>query len=219
MPRKISFLLRAASVLELFLFLGGVPLLALLQPDFSFRRALLLVSCVYVTLRLCMHVDWRHICGAPPAGWWHAPVLRGMLVAVCILAYVLIVEPEHLFALPKKRPGLWLIIVFAYPLLSVIPQELIYRVYVFETHARLWTKPWLAIVVSALFFGWMHIVFIGWLAVITTAIGGLLLGNTYARARAKHGVLWIVTLEHSLYGLAMFTMGLGKYFYMPRLGA
>jgi len=207
---------RAASALELFLFLGGLPLLAVIWPDYTFRRVLLLTACAYVALRLYGRVDWRHVGGLPSAGWWRAPALRGALVAVCILAYVLIVEPDRLFALPRERPGVWLAIMFAYPIFSVIPQELIYRVYLFETHAGLWIKPRLAIIASALLFGWMHIVFVGWFAVATTTIGGFLLADTYARTRAKPGALWIVALEHSLYGLAMFTMGLGKYFFMPR---
>jgi len=216
MPRKKIIPPRAVSVLELFLFLGGLPLLPLIWTNRAFRLALLLGSCVYVLLRLYGRIDWRHTGGAPPVGWWRVPLLRGALVAVCILAYVLLVEPENLFSLPRERPVLWLLIVFAYPLLSVIPQELIYRVYLFKAHADLWTNPWRPIAASALFFSWMHIVFAGGFAMATTAIGGLLLADTYARARAKPGALWIVSLEHSLYGLAMFTVGLGRYFFMPR---
>jgi len=204
------------SALELFLFLGGAPLLPLIWTNRAFRLALLLGSCAYAVWRLAGRIDWRHTGGVPPAGWWRTPVLRGVLVMLCVLAYVLMLEPEHLLALPRERPGLWLLIVFAYPLLSVIPQELIYRVYLFEAHPGLWSNPRLAIAASALFFSWMHIVFAGGFAMATTAIGGLLLADTYARARAKPGALWVVALEHSLYGLAMFTAGLGRYFFVPR---
>jgi membrane protease YdiL (CAAX protease family) len=92
---------------------------------------------------------------------------------------------------------------------------LIYRVYLFEA-TGLWAKPKLAIAASALFFGWVHIVFAGWFAIATTAIGGLLLARTYINTRTKPGSLWIITLEHSLYGLAMFTVGLGRHFFIPR---
>ena len=207
---------RALSILELLLLFVGVPLFALSELGHAFRHLLLFVGCAYVVWRLGGHINWRHVCGLPPAGWWCNPVLRGGLVAAGMLAYVLLMEPENLFVLPRERTGLWLLIVFAYPVLSVIPQELIYRVYLFETHRGLWASPRLFVVVSALFFGWMHIVFIGWFAVITTAFGGLLLAETYVRTRAKPGALWIVTLEHALYGLAVFTVGLGKYFFLPR---
>jgi len=217
MVKKAPVTSRTASALELLLFLGGVPLLALMEPGYATRRILLVVSCVYALWRLYGRVDWRYLGGMPPSGWWRVPLARGVLVAGCALIYVWVVEPDSLFSLIRERPMLWLLIVFAYPLLSVLPQELIFRVYLFEVHAGAWSKkPWLAMGVSALFFAWMHIVFTGWFAVVTTLAGGLLLADTYVRARAKPGVLWVVALEHSLYGLAMFTVGLGKYFFMSR---
>lgn len=207
---------RTASVLELLLFLGGVPLLALTEPGYAVRHLLLALSCVYAVWRLYGRINWRYLGGRPFPGWWRGSLARGLLVAVCALAYVWIVEPDSLFMLPRERPMLWLLIVVAYPLLSVIPQEVIYRVYLFEVHAGVWEKnPRLATGVSALLFAWMHIVFTGWFAVVTTLVGGLLLADTYLRARARPGVLWVVTFEHSLYGLALFTVGLGKYFFMP----
>ena len=205
-----------ASALELTLLLGGVPLLALTDAGYAVRHALLLAGCAFVVWRLWGSVSWRGLFGPPPPGWWRGPALRGLLVIVGALLYVRLLEPERLLVLPLQRPGLWLLIVALYPLLSVIPQELIYRVYLFEAHAVLWTRPLLPVCVSALAFGWVHIVFAGWFAVVVCTAGGLLLASTYQRFRERPGAVWIVSLEHALYGLALFTAGLGHHFFTPR---
>ena len=45
--------------------------------------------------------------------------------------YTLIFEKESIFQLPRENPLLWITILFFYPLISVIPQEFIYRVFFF----------------------------------------------------------------------------------------
>ena len=47
------------------------------------------------------------------------------------------VRPEALFQLPRTRTGLWLIIMIAYPLLSVYPPELIFRTFLFHRYRDL----------------------------------------------------------------------------------
>ena len=204
------------AALELSMFLGLVPLLALTGAGYTFRHLLLLGGCAYAVWRVSGHVVWSGVFGPPPAGWWHAPLRRGAVVCACALVYALLLEPENLFALPRQRPGLWLLLLLGYPLLSVVPQELIYRVYVFEAHKALWTRPLAPLCVSALAFGWVHIVFAGWFAVAASTVGGLLLAATYRRARLRPGAMYILALEHALYGLSLFTVGLGGHFFVPR---
>jgi hypothetical protein len=207
---------RWLSVLEIFLLLGLVPLLVLCREGHLFRRVILLAGCLYVIFRLHGHISWTALFRRPPPGWWRGPLLRGLLVLVLALAYAACMEPATFLDLPRHRTRLWLLILVFYPLLSVLPQELIFRVWVFEAHRPLWVSPLLPCLVSALFFGWAHIIYAGWFAVAATTLGGLTLAWNYQGNRSRPGAIWPLCLEHSLYGLTMFTVGLGRYFFLTR---
>ena len=203
--------------LELILLLGLVPLLVLTKTGHSLRHIILLTGLLYVAWRLRKRIVWRFLFGVPPDGWWRGPLLRGFLFSLLALIFVMTVEPENLFLLPRERTGLWLLILVLYPILSALPQELIYRVYLFEVPDVLWKFPVIPVLVSAIFFGWLHIIFAGWLAVISTFVAGLVLAWSYKRSRLQPGAIWVLLLEHSLYGLTVFTIGLGKHFFIPSL--
>jgi hypothetical protein len=204
------------SVLELFLLLGMVPVLVMAVHGQVFRHGILLAGCLYTVFRAHRAVSWRRLFGRPHAGCWRGPLVRGALVFALAGFYVYCTAPEALFQLPLERSRLWLLIIVLYPTLSVLPQEIIYRVWVFEAHKPLWTSPVLPILVSALFFGWVHVIYAGWFAVLSCIAGGLALGWNYHLNRNSPGAIWPLLLEHSLYGLTMFTVGLGKYFFIPR---
>jgi membrane protease YdiL (CAAX protease family) len=96
---------------------------------------------------------------------------------------------------------------FAYPLVSVLPQELAYRVYFFQRYAPLFGSKSGMIAASAIVFGFGHIVFHNWPAVVLTLLGGLLFAKTYRRTSS----LLLVSFEHALYGWAVFTIGYGEF--------
>ena len=64
---------------------------------------------------------------------------------------------------------------------------------------------------SALSFGFLHIMYDNAIAVGFTLLGGLVFSISYTKSRR----LLVPTLEHSLYGLVIFTSGLGRFFYEP----
>lgn len=116
------------------------------------------------------------------------------------------VEP---FALPRERPLLWVAVLLFYPVLSALPQELIFRVFIFHRYRCLFPNPWQLALVSAAVFALAHLVLGNWVAPLLSLAGGLLFAYTYART----GSLALVTLEHGLWGNWLFTLGLGAYFY------
>ena len=116
--------------------------------------------------------------------------------------------------LPVTRPGLWAVILVLYPVVSVYPQELVYRVWFFHRYRPALGGEGPALLASALAFGWVHVIFGNGLAVGLAAAGGLLLAETYRRTRS----LTLVSVEHALYGQLVFTVGLGEFFYHGRLG-
>jgi membrane protease YdiL (CAAX protease family) len=136
-------------------------------------------------------------------------LLLWVLAAAVAVAAVAILLPDDLFGLPANEPLLWLIIAVAYPLLSVYPQELIYRSFLFERYQAVFGTGTGMIVASAAAFGFAHIIFGNWFAVVATTVGGLLFASRYARSRS----LLTVSIEHGLYGVLIFTVGLGQFVY------
>jgi len=114
-----------------------------------------------------------------------------------------------LFTFPTRAPSFWAAVMVLYPIFSVLPQELIFRVFFFHRYERMLGGTAPTIIASALAFGWAHILFENWIAVALSGVLGLLLGVTFARSRSG-GAAWI---EHALYGNAAFTIGLGWFFF------
>jgi membrane protease YdiL (CAAX protease family) len=136
-------------------------------------------------------------------------LIRFAVCAAALFALVYFLTPHLLFSLIKQRPILWLLIIFLYPLLSVYPQELIFRTYFFHRYSTLFSSKRLLLATNAFLFGYMHVIFHNWIAVGLTVAGGLLFAVTYERSRST----LLVFVEHSLFGCLLFTLGLGQFFY------
>ncbi len=67
---------------------------------------------------------WR-----PGTLWSQARSIAALwcLAAVCLSATVAFLRPGLLFAFPREDPLIWALVMVLYPLLSVYPQELIFR--------------------------------------------------------------------------------------------
>ncbi|MEU8814805.1 CPBP family intramembrane glutamic endopeptidase [Actinoplanes sp. NPDC048796] len=132
------------------------------------------------------------------------PGIVGLWSAVSIFALIAVAlfDPGNLLILPREDPWLWLAICVGYPLLSVYPQELLYRGFLMHRY------PYGA-AASAVAFGFVHLLFGNVLAVVATLAGGWLFARRYQRT----GSLLVVSVEHALYGITIFTIGLGRFFY------
>ncbi|MFG2039729.1 CPBP family intramembrane glutamic endopeptidase [Dactylosporangium sp. NPDC048998] len=149
---------------------------------------------------------------------WRASALRPALpsilrlwalAAVVAVAAVLLFDREHLFDLPRRNPALWALIVVAYPVVSVYPQELLFRAFLLHRYARLFRGERAAAAASAVSFGLAHLLFGNPVAVVLTLLGGWLFARRYQRTRS----LLTACVEHAAYGLLIFTVGLGRFFY------
>ena len=144
----------------------------------------------------------------------YRPFLPQLLLrdAACLALLGLAVRlfaPELLFSFLKHRPALWALVMVLYPLLSVFPQEILYRAFFFHRYKPLFGSGWMMIIASALAFGFVHIIFSNWFAVGLCVIGGLLFSLTYHQS----GSLFLTCLEHAIFGNFIFTIGLGQFFY------
>lgn len=142
---------------------------------------------------------------------WRTILVRFTAFALVSLISVLLFTPENVFILPRERSGLWILIMLLYPLWSAFPQELIYRGWFFHRYTALIQNEKLFIILNAALFSFSHIIFNNLLALILTFGGGILFAYTYRNSKS----LWVVFIEHMLYGNWIFTVGIGQYFYAP----
>jgi hypothetical protein len=129
--------------------------------------------------------------------------------AALVTCFVYRYAPDALFRLVRDHPSRWALMMLAYSLFSVYPQGIIYRAFFFDRYRGLFPSTTVTILMSALAFAYMHIVFRNWKAVVLTGFGGILFALRYAHT----GSLFASSLEHALYGCWLFTVGLGNWFY------
>jgi len=142
------------------------------------------------------------------------PFLSHILIrdAVCLVGLgiaVYFLAPQLFFSLIQSSPKLWALIIIFYPLVSVYPQEFVYRAFFFHRYQALFGRGWGMPLASALAFGFVHIIFRNWLAVALCVIGGFLFSLTYQTS----GSLFLACLDHAIFGNFLFTIGLGQFFY------
>jgi hypothetical protein len=112
--------------------------------------------------------------------------------------------------LPRERPGLFLLFVVLYPALSVLPQGLIWRVFLVHRYALLFGDPATLTCAGAVAFSLAHLTYRNGTALFVTVIGGTLFLDTYL----KTGSMLLSALEHGAYGMTAFTAGLGRFLYL-----
>jgi membrane protease YdiL (CAAX protease family) len=210
--------LRILLLAELLLFMVGVPLAMwlLLSPRHIIGVLWLMTLVCYLIARTA---DPQRLTGS----WRFSAVnrvnlvpmlLRFTLCAALMTMATIYFRPDLLLGFVREKPYIWAAVMLLYPLISVIPQEIIYRRYIFARFRSFLSPAWVMILVSGLGFGFGHVVFDNWVAPALCAVGGVIFSYTYHKTRS----LALVTIEHALYGNFVFTIGLGRFFYHGAVG-
>ena len=139
---------------------------------------------------------------------WAGMLARFALFAVLLAALLWLYRPALLWSFPRRNPRFWLLVCFAYPLVSVVPQGILYRA-LWEKRYAAGLPPALSLVLGAALFSWAHVVFHNVWACAFTFVGGLFFLSSYRRT----GSLLFSAVEHALYGDFLFTVGWGAFFY------
>ena len=141
-------------------------------------------------------------------------LFRWLLIAFGLLIFTFYIFPEKLFIVQTTNPGfIWKILVF-YPFFSAFPQEFIFCKFFFARYKLFFGEKELMVAMSALAFCLAHILFINWVAPILGLFGGIIFARTYKKTKS----LLMVSIEHSLYGNALFVLGLGWFFWGGSVG-
>lgn len=177
----------------------------------AIHRAFILFLALWLGALIALTATRKHPPLPNPA---RCQAVRGIALRFSILAPLIALAtwlafPLLFLSLPRQHPRFWLLIMLLYPLLSVWPQEMLYRALLFHRFRALFRTDLACILASALTFGFAHIIFLNGIAIAMTTAGGFLFARDYARHRS----LPLICLEHSLYGCLIFTIGLGRFFY------
>lgn len=206
---------RLPRALEFALVFIGLPLLLAWQGEAMRRwllpQILLIAALMLVTLWRDPSFDRRQLRLWPTR--WQPCLTRIVLLLVLggatVLALALQFPQVEPFDFPRRHPAFWLLVMLLYPLVSVVAQELVFRVFLFHRYRGLFPAPWALVLASAAVFALAHAQLGNAVAPALSLVGGLLFAYTYARSRS----LPLVVLEHGLWGDWLFTLGLGAYFY------
>lgn len=137
--------------------------------------------------------------------------LRFIVIAISTTLFIYFQDSASLFSVMLNKTSLWLKFNLIYVLVSVIPQELIYRTFFVKRYQKLFKNEFLFVLINAALFSFAHIWFQSWVVLGFTFIGGIFFIKTYLKTKS----LWLVLLEHSLYGIWLYTVGYGKLFLFP----
>jgi hypothetical protein len=136
-------------------------------------------------------------------------LIRWVCACAAMTVFIYFVDPARMFDLFLERPYFVLLLFCLYPVLSALPQEMVFCSFFFRRYAPFFTTERSMVIASALIFAYAHVLFINWIAPLLSVIAGYIFAKTYSHSRS----LALVTIEHALYGNYLFFVGLGWYFY------
>ena len=139
---------------------------------------------------------------------WKFFFLVSLIFIVSGFFYTIILDSNLLFKLPKNYFFIWIAVILFYPILSVIPQEIIFRVLFFERYSCLFKNQFLYLILNSIIFAYIHLVFQNFHAFFITLITSPIFAYAYLNKSFK-----TCFLTHTVGGQLVFTYGLGEYFY------
>lgn len=136
-------------------------------------------------------------------------LLRWLFASIGMYVFLIFYDPDRLFMLWHRHPAIIPVILFGYPILSALPQEFVFCSFFFSRYKILFSNGKWLVFMSALTFAYAHCLYINPVAPLLSFLGGLIFASTYAKTKS----LALVTIEHSFYGISLFLIGLGWYFF------
>lgn len=192
-------------------FYVGVPVAAalLLPAGWLFPVLFALTAVGLVLLHLTPGFHW----GDLTRGWgrigWGRVAAMGAVTAAASAALVLSLRPGS-FAMPGRAdPGLLLAILALYPVLSALPQEVIFRPLFFRRYGGVIPGGRAGIVLNAAVFSLAHLMYWSWVVAALTFAGGLAFAHAYAVRRSFPEAVAL----HAVAGCTLFALGMGAWFY------
>ncbi|MBU2958159.1 CPBP family intramembrane metalloprotease [Paracoccus sp. 1_MG-2023] len=191
------------------LYIGAPLAMAIYLPPGRLFQALVIFSLAGIALLYATGgFQWRVLV----RGWSRLPWLEilGITLATLFAGWAILatLQPDALFSLIRNRPEFLPFIWVFYPLLSALPQELIFRPLFFHRYGAILPHGQAAIALNAAVFAFAHLMYWSLIVAVMTFVGGWIFGRAYLR----HGFpsAWVL---HAVAGNVLFAVGMGAYFY------
>lgn len=199
---------RLGQAFELLLVFIGLPILFALTEPMPRLLAISLAGLAYLAVLLNDKTFDKHRFGFNGFKHWNTLILRFSVFALLLTPLMLLFAPEAYLPEHMRQGTMWLHLLVGYSVFSVIPQAVIYRVYFFHRFRDLLNNDEALILLNALLFSFLHIVYHNWLALVLTLVGGIVFAFTYLHSKS----FAVTAIEHALYGETLFLIGLGSFF-------
>ena len=184
--------------------LNYAPLLKLIIGVLGFTYIIyVLFKIEKIKIRIEKNINW--------AAFWKLSLIKLLIIIVITSLFVWFTDAKSLFVVMLNKPKLWMLILFFYSLFSVYPQELLYRTFFFQRYENLFKNEKIFILINALLFSLAHLFFKNTLVLLLTFIGGILFAITFKKTKSTI----LVSIEHSIYGCWLFTVGMGDMLGFP----
>ncbi|MCA0043340.1 CPBP family intramembrane glutamic endopeptidase [Celeribacter litoreus] len=185
-------------------------LVAVLLPPGRMFTVLALSTCLgIVLLHLTPGFQWRELL----QGRRRIPVklILGVGGATALVSWGIlsVTEPAAIFALLRSNPALWLTIMLLYPLVSALPQEVVFRPLFFRRYESILPHKPVALTLNAALFSLAHLLYWNWAVALMTFGGGIVFAWAYEVRRSFP----LAVILHSVAGNVLFTFGMGMFFY------
>lgn len=196
-------------VCEFLLFYVFIPFIAVYYLDGWFKIVPLLLIALMFLLFLLRDPEFdKGVFFRWNKGYLRKSLPRMLSISLLLVWFTWWIFPDLFFVFPIEDFSGYLLTLVLYPIVSVIPQEIIYRVYFFHRYRNLVPEKYLLMLSNAIIFGLTHLIYGNWVAPIATFLVSWIFIFNYLKTRS----LLHVSLEHYLYGLLMFSVGFGYYF-------
>ncbi|WP_212525072.1 CPBP family intramembrane glutamic endopeptidase [Actibacterium sp. MT2.3-13A] len=192
-----------------FYILAPLGMALLLPPALMFPMLFAMTGLGLALLNVTEGFRWAELRqGIDAIDWRAVGAFAAVTLAVC-LGVILSNEPGVLFFMLRERPLLLPVIIALYPVVSALPQELVYRPLFFRRYGALLPGLKPALLLNAALFSLAHLMYWNWVAAVMSFFGGLAFGWSY---EARRNFPQAVVL-HAVAGWIIFTLGLGVHFY------
>lgn len=178
-----------------------------------YRIAVLVVAAAYALWIVWFEeVRWDELGFRGLTGLLPSLVLGTAWIAASLpllaLAAIVLHGLVSLGAQPTTGPESLLGLLLFYASVSVTSQEFLYSSFFFWRYRPLFS-PGFLVGLNALVFAVAHLVYHSWVSVVLALAGRVIMARIYRR----YGSFWGVWTIHLLFGVAVFLVGLGRYFY------
>jgi CAAX protease family protein len=208
MTSKPTYLIGELIILFVF-----IPLFLLLAISPFIKIAVVLSGVIYAVwvARKNHLIPLKSIYHIKLGNYWKTILISLILIFISSTVFMYFLHPEDLFIVVKKKPVMWISILFFYAVFSVYPQELMYRSFFFKRYETLFKNTNYLLLVNILIFPLAHVMFKNWLVLLVTLIGGILFALTYKKSKS----VLLTSIEHAIYGNWLFTIGMGEMLAFP----